>query len=175
MVRPIELKEIDLPLFDGFHRHQVVTRCWRKRDGQWIVIDHPFVEEWSKADYAYLMDCLRETLAGGGVVFGDFDGDRLRGFAAVVRDFFGSRNQYLELASLHVSEEHRGHGIGRALMTACREWAGEQGAEMLYISAHSAVESQAFYKAVGCREAAEYRPESVAKEPCDCQLEIDVL
>ncbi len=175
MVRPIQMEEIDLSLFAEFHRHQVVTKCWRKRDGQWIVIDHPFVEEWSRADYVFLAESLRETLSGGGAVFGDFDGNRLRGFAAVVRAFFGSRNQYLELAYLYVSEEERGHGIGRALMTACRGWAKEQGAEMLYISAHSAVESQAFYQAVGCREAAEYRPESVAKEPCDCQLEIDVL
>lgn len=34
---------------------------------------------------------------------------------------------------------------------------GEKKAEKLYISAHSAVESQAFYKAIGCREAEEYR------------------
>ena len=41
----------------------------------------------------------------------------------------------------------------------------------LYISAHSAVESQAFYKKMGCVEAEEYDPAHTAAEPCDCQLE----
>lgn len=35
----------------------------------------------------------------------------------------------------------------------------------------SFVESQAFYKAMGCREAEEYNKEHVEIEPCDCQLE----
>ena len=48
---------------------------------------------------------------------------------------------------------------------------GENGAGKLYISAHSAVESQAFYKSMGCVEAGEYNPEHVEKEPYDCQLE----
>ena len=41
----------------------------------------------------------------------------------------------------------------------------------LYISAHSAVESQAFYKALGCVEAQVYNKEHVEKEPYDCQME----
>lgn len=45
------------------------------------------------------------------------------------------------------------------------------GAQALYISAHSSVESQAFYKAMGCVEAKEYQAFHVEKEPCDCQLE----
>ena len=51
---------------------------------------------------------------------------------------------------------------------------GEKKAKKLYISAHSAVESQAFYKAMGCVEAEEYNAEHVEKEPYDCQLECDV-
>ena len=31
-----------------------------------------------------------------------------------------------------------------------KEWAKQKGAKKLYISAHSAVESQAFYKSMGC-------------------------
>lgn len=51
------------------------------------------------------------------------------------------------------------------------KWAKDQGASKLYISAHSAVESQRFYEAMGCIEAAEYNEEHVKREPCDCQLE----
>lgn len=48
------------------------------------------------------------------------------------------------------------------------------GEEIIYISAHSSVESQAFYKAMGCVEAEEYSIKHVEKEPCDCQLECKV-
>jgi len=47
----------------------------------------------------------------------------------------------------------------------------ELGAEKLYISAHSSVESQAFYRSMGCAEAEEYNARHVELEPCDCQLE----
>lgn len=51
------------------------------------------------------------------------------------------------------------------------QWAKDQGASKLYISAHSAAESQRFYESMGCVEAVEYNEEHVKKEPCDCQLE----
>ena len=66
----------------------------------------------------------------------------------------------------------RGRGIGKRLFLTAACWAKEQGAEKLYISGHSSVESQAFYKAMGCREAEEYSAYHVEKEPCDCQLEL---
>ncbi|MDY4490312.1 MAG: GNAT family N-acetyltransferase [Candidatus Faecousia sp.] len=174
MIRKLTLEEISEELFSGFHRHQQVTKCWRKRDGNWVIVDNPFVEEWTKKDYRFLVECLCHTVAAGGVVYGYFESGVLKGFASVEPEPFGSRGQYLELSSLHVSEELRGRGIGRALLSHARQWAGAKGAEKLYISAHSSVESQAFYRAVGCREAEEYSRPHVEKEPCDCQLECGV-
>ena len=171
MIRELSLEEVTEELFSGFHRHQQVTKCWRKREGNWIIVDNPFVEEWTKKEYQSLVECLRNTAATGGVVYGYFESGVLKGFSSVQPEFFGSRGQYLELSSLHVSEELRGRGIGRALMSHARKWAKARGAEKLYISAHSSVESQAFYRAVGCREAEEYSRPHVEKEPCDCQLE----
>lgn len=171
MIRDIRTEELCLELFADFHRHQQVTKCWRKRDGGWMLVDNPFVEEWSREQYAFLVQCLKDTLASGGAVYGAFENGALKGFAAVLPEFFGSRGQYLELASLHVSEECRGRGLGRALMNAAMAWARAQGAEKLYISAHSAMESQAFYRAMGCREAEEYNQSRVEQEPFDCQLE----
>ena len=79
---------------------------------------------------------------------------------------------YLSLIHiLHVSEDMRGKGIGRTLFRSAMDWARERGAAKLYISGHSAVESQAFYRAMGCVEAREYNQSHVEKEPCDCQLE----
>ena len=77
----------------------------------------------------------------------------------------------MDLVEIYVSEELRGQGVGKKLFLKAKEWAKQHGAEKLYISAHSAVESQAFYKSMGCVEAREYSAKHVEKEPCDCQLE----
>lgn len=45
------------------------------------------------------------------------------------------------------------------------------GGEKLYISSHSAVETQAFYRGMGCRDAEEIDAAHAAREPFDCQLE----
>lgn len=83
----------------------------------------------------------------------------------------GSRNQYLQLSNLHVSAEYRGRGIGRLLFRAACRRAAELRAERLYISAHSAEETQAFYRALNCTEAEKLMPDLFELEPCDCHLE----
>ena len=77
----------------------------------------------------------------------------------------------MDLSSIHVSQDVRAQGIGRQLFDRAKAFAKARGAEKLYISAHSAVESQAFYRAMGCKEAQEYNQSHVDKEPFDCQLE----
>ena len=80
------------------------------------------------------------------MVYAAFCGKALKGFVSVEAELFGSGKQYLDLTSLHVSGDLRGRGIGRELfLEACR-WAKQRGAAKLYISGHSAVETQAFYR-----------------------------
>lgn len=172
MIRQLPSEELRVELFSDFHRHQEVKKCWRKINGTWIQIDNVFTEEWDPEDYRRLVQCLKNTVATGGVVYGAFREGKLKGFASVESHFFGSSGQYLELSCIHVSEDCRGAGMGRSLMHTVCQWAKEKGAKKLYISAHSSVESQAFYKAMGCREAEEYSQFHVEKEPCDCQLEL---
>ncbi|NLL78717.1 MAG: GNAT family N-acetyltransferase [Clostridiales bacterium] len=174
MIRILETEKINTGLFVDFKRHQQVTKCWRKIYDKWVIVDNPFTEDWSKEQYEYLVKCLRNTILTGGIVFGAFQDQRMVGFTSVEAKHFGSRKQYMELSSIHVSEESRGSGIGRGLIECAKGWAKEHGAEKLYISAHSSIESQAFYKAVGCKEAEEYSRSHVEKEPCDCQLELAV-
>ena len=102
---------------------------------------------------------------------GAFLEGRLKGFASVEGPLVGSQKQYADLTSIHVSADARGHGLGRQLFRRAEETGRRLGAKALYISAHSSVESQAFYKAMGCVEATEYIPAHVEQEPCDCQLE----
>ena len=169
--RELAENEICRELFQHFIRRQNVTDCWRKVDGVWVVKSDPFVDDWTEADYRTLVFCLKRTAATGGFVLAAFSDHVLKGFVSVEPGLFGREHNYMDLSSIHVSQDMRGQGIGRALFWAAGEWAAKNGAQKLYISAHSAVESQAFYRAMGCVEAQEYRQEHVDKEPFDCQLE----
>ena len=169
--RSLSGAEICRELFGSFTRRQAVTKCWRKENGEWVVRDDPFIDDWSEADYQTLVSCLKGTAAAGGVVYAAFVDGALKGFASVEAALFGGENRYLDLTSIHVSEELRGDGIGSVLFGLAKEWAREHGARKLYISAHSAVESQAFYKRMGCVEAQERDQRHVDAEPFDCQME----
>lgn len=66
----------------------------------------------------------------------------------------------------------RRQGIGRLLFREAVSAAARMGAEKLYISAHSAAETQAFYRGLGgCLDAREILQFHADKEPYDCQLE----
>ena len=172
--RELTPKEINLDLFKHFIRHQVVNDCYRKIEGKWVIKPDPFIDDWTQADYEFLVKCLKNTVETGGAVFGAFINGQLKGFASLESGFFGGENKYLDLSSIHVSEDMRGKGIGRKLFSEIKAKAKEMGAEKLYISSHSAVESQRFYQAMGCVEAKEYNAAHVEKEPFDCQLECEL-
>lgn len=169
--RRLEEKEICRELFGQFIRRQKVGKCWRRVDGEWVIRDDPFVDDWTEEDYRKLVTCLQNTLATGGFVYAAFQDGALKGFASVEAALFGGEQGYLDLSSIHVSQDMRGQGVGRALFLAAKDWARNSGGRKLYISAHSAVESQAFYRAMGCVEAEVYHQGHVEEEPYDCQLE----
>ena len=125
-------------------------------------------------DYEKLIFCLKNTIASDGFVYAAFYDGKLKGFVSVESEIFGGKQGYCDLSSIHISEDMRRKGIGRTLFLAAKEWAKQKGAKKLYISAHSAVESQAFYKSMGCVEAEVYNKKHVEDEPYDCQLECDL-
>jgi len=167
----LEEDELCRELFRGFIRRQVVTKCWRRENENWVIKDAPFIDDWSETDYQALISCLKNTISTGGVVFAACLDGVLKGFASVESSFFGKKHEYLDLSSIHVSEDARNSGIGRSLFIMAKKWAKGNGARKLYISAHSAIESQAFYRKMGCVEAQEYDRRHVDAEPFDCQLE----
>ena len=173
--RVLQERDIDRSLFQGFIRHQVVDQCLRKEAGGWVIKSEPFVDDWTEEQYQFLVQCLKNTVRDGGFVCGAFVSGVLKGFVAVESGLFGGENRYLDLQSLHVSEDMRRSGIGTALFQAASKWAKQQGAAKLYISAHSAIESQRFYRAMGCVEAAEYKKEHVEAEPYDFQMEYNLM
>lgn len=167
----LSANDVNLPLFASFDRTQKVTKCWRKIDDEWLIKDVPFVDNWSEEDYREIVQYLKNLINFNGYVVGAFFNGQLKGFVSVEPAIFGIHAKYMDLSNIHVSQDMRGQGIGRELFSLAKKWAKEQHAEKLYISAHSAIESQAFYRAMGCVEAVEYNKKLVEKEPCDCQLE----
>lgn len=169
--RKLGEREICRELFAGFVRHQSVTKCWRKENGGWAVRDNPFIDDWTEEEYEILVTCLKHTVDTGGLVYAAFCDGILKGFVSVEPVLFGGDQKYLDLSSIHVSEDMRGKRIGKSLFLTAKEWAAKAGADKLYISSHSAVETQAFYKAMGCVEAQVYHQRHTEEEPFDCQLE----
>ncbi len=167
-------EQVRRSLFADFHRRQVVDEVLRRVDGEWAVRHDPFIDEWSGEDYEFLIECLRRTVRTGGFVCGAFVDGVLKGFASVEAAPVGSRGQYMDLSCLHVSSEMRGCGIGTNLFRLAAGWAGQKGGQKLYISSHSAVETQAFYARMGCVDALEPIQEHVEAEPYDRQLEYEM-
>lgn len=142
-------------------------------DGEWQLLPIAFNEDWDVLRLrAEAADILR-AIADGLPVVGAFDGEKLVGFAQL-GERLGSRGQYIELVSYHVSAPYRGKGIGRRLFTAICDAARSLGAEKLYISAHSSRESQEVYRTLGCVLAQEVDAMRAANEPCDVQMEYEL-
>lgn len=169
--RKLSYEELNIDLFSNFHRYQEVTKCWRKENGRWVIKDISFIDDWGQEEYKILVKYLKNTLKTKGVVYGAFFNNKLKGFASVEYGFIDKNKEYFDLSSLHVSNDMRGCSIGKSLFEIAAKWAKNSGAKKLYISSHSAVETQEFYKAMGCKEALVYNEKHVENEPCDCQLE----
>lgn len=172
--RNLSAQELSPTLFSGFIRRQVVTQCRRRENGAWVLKDAPFIDDWSDEDYRFLVTCLRGTIGKGGLVYAAFLDGVLKGFASVEAEPFGPEREYFDLTSIHVSEDVRGRGIGTELFRAAKRWALAHGGKKLYISAHSAVETQAFYRAMGCVDAQFIHQGHAGAEPFDCQLECEL-
>lgn len=172
--RKLSESEIVRELFAPFIRRQVVHNCLRLIDGQWQVVEAPFIDDWTEEQFAFGIKCLQNTVRTGGLVLGAFLGGKLKGFASVEPDPFGLDGEYLDLSSIHVSADVRGRGMGTLLFQRAADWARRHGARKLYISSHPAVESQAFYAKMACVDASFVHEGHVAREPLDRQLEFDL-
>lgn len=169
--KQLKENEINAGLLAGFIRRQVVTKCLRKENGAWTAKDAPFIDDWTQKDRERIAAELKNLAGRGGLVYAAYCGGKLAGFASVSPEPLGESDEYLELTNIHVTEAMRGRGIGRSLFTAAAEWARERGKRKLYISAHSSVESQAFYRSLGCKEAEIYSTRHIEAEPFDIQME----
>ena len=156
---------------DDFVRRQTVTECWRKINNDWKLVPNAYEEKWSLAQCREIAEDVVHHINLDQTGFGAFDGERIIGFATVSHRIFGAAARYVQLVCFQISEEYRRQGIGRKLFSMACEEAWRLGADKLYISAHSSIESQAAYRALGCSFAEEINEELAAAEPFDVQME----
>lgn len=131
--RDLTQADLELRLFHGFLRRQVVTKCRRRVNGAWTVVDAPFVDDWTERDHRALLAQLARTLRLGGFARAAFERGAMKGFAAVGAEWFGDGREYLDLTNLHVSEDTRRQGIGRAVPCGGAVGAGQGRAKAVHI------------------------------------------
>jgi len=172
-IRELTHEDLVSDLLQHFNRYQEVRRCLRKENDKWVLKDIHFIEQWDEALKREIVDVdFTNCLNSGGVVWGVFNRDNeLIAFACLLADFFGSKNQYLQLMQIHTSYEYRNKGIGKELFKVSAEKARHMGAKKLYISTHSSEESQLFYQRIGCVDAQEINKKLAEHEPYDRQME----
>ncbi len=155
---------------DNFVRHQKVTECWGKSDGEYKLFSVDFTEDWDgKKLRSIAKDLLQIIKNGFGYIA--LDKENVVGFAAVDSTLLGNNNEYLELTDFQVSKNYRGQGIGKQLLHLITKEAKQTGAKKLYISAHPSKESQAAYRALGCVNATWIYEKKAEEEPYDIQME----
>ncbi|MRN52330.1 GNAT family N-acetyltransferase [Paenibacillus monticola] len=172
----LSISDLKQGLLDSFNRYQEVSYVWRTVEGERKLVWMPFIDNWDQSTKDEIIAenfhfCLSN---GGRVICAEYNGEVIA-FASLLRDLFGSEQQYADLMQLHVSHEFRHLGLGRKLFDMCVEQAEQWGASKLYISAHSSKETQAFYRSMGCVDALEVNEHHVELEPFDCQLEYALL
>ena len=169
--RPITPRDCRPKLFRRFSRYQEVTRVWRSVEGQWVLREESFVQQWDRRYLRREAKKLRNQIRQGCFAYGAWQDGRLVGRACLSPRLFGSKGQYVALEGLHVSTECRGQGVGKRLFAQCCEKARELGAKKLYISSFPAEDTYRFYASLGCTDAEEEDPGLAEKEPKDRHLE----
>lgn len=167
-IERISENNFTLHSLDKFERRQEVTQSLRKINGEWTAVSNVYTEDWD----AEKLRSVASELLSSSRAFGAFYESEPIGFVMLGEELFGSHKQYIELKLIQVSRPFRRDGIGKLLLDAAVSEAKAVGAKKLYISAHSSAESQAFYRAVGCVEAAEPDKTLSEDEPWDVQMEL---
>jgi ribosomal protein S18 acetylase RimI-like enzyme len=113
------------------------------------------------------IDDLRPILGRGATLLAAFVQDAIAGVAVVEEHFEGDMAW---LVFLHVSNEHRRHGVGSALWVEAVDRARAAGARSMHVSATPSGSAVGFYLAHGCKVATSPHHELYAEEPEDVHL-----
>ncbi|TYS68907.1 GNAT family N-acetyltransferase [Sutcliffiella horikoshii] len=170
----LDQKEITGNFLSGFKRYQETKDVYVMDNDQLLKKKDAFVDDWNEQQKQNIALHLKKTAEKGGAVICVKEDGKLLGFSVIEPDQFGTESTYLELSFIHVSADYRGQKIGEKLFRKTMEKAREMGANKLYIGAHPAVETQHFYKKMGCLPAQEIHQPIYDREPKDVQLEVSL-
>ncbi|WP_240546070.1 GNAT family N-acetyltransferase [Paenibacillus artemisiicola] len=169
-VLPIE--EVFTEMLDSFERFQITTKVLFNDKGTWIETEDSFEDNWTLQRKRQIVEHFRDAIKNGGAVVIAKQGADLVGFAVIEAVPFGCESIYRELSFLHVTRSVRGRKAGEQLFLKAKEVAKLLGAEKLYIGAHPSVETQHFYRKMGCVQAVEINEFIYKREIRDIQLEV---
>jgi len=158
--RAMTVDDLHVHMMDDFDRHQEITHVMRK-NGRVKKLRKPRVEDWpAEGKTGFVRNFIyhvyvRQFFGGEPKVFAAFRDGQVVGFAywrCIENQKLkrGKAKDFAILDRLFVSRECRRMGLGRQLFELCAQAARAEGAPMLYISTEPAVETQAFYRSVGC-------------------------
>jgi N-acetylglutamate synthase-like GNAT family acetyltransferase len=173
--KELKITDINNNILDYYNRYQEVKKCYRKKDGKWIITEIEYIANWDKNEIENVIKEFTNTLKYNGRIFGAYEDNKLIGFATLINKKFGSNNQYIQLGHMHVSFGYRNKGIGKKLFELCIKNAKEIGAAKIYISANTSEETQKFYLSIGCIDAEEINKELAENEPYDRQMEYKII
>ena len=149
---------------DNYLRKQDVKKVYRKHNGEYILVDCVYTEDWDMEKRR----CVAKDISSNDyITYLAIDNDEVVGFIGLKKDLI---EPYMILDLMQVSATYRGQGIGRKLFDVGKEEARKAGAEALYISACSSEETIAFYKAMGAKLTDCPIKEIAEDEPYDLQM-----
>ena len=168
--RKIELEELNLDLFRKFERRQNVARQLQKQGDAWVEKPVSLVEEWSREDYEFLLTCLQNTIQEGGVVFGAFEGNAVKGFASIS----GSPSATPEptgISQAFMSQGSFGAGESHPPLPSGRRLGSGHGADRNSTSPPIRPSKPALLPGFGLHRRMELNEEHVKNGPTDRQME----
>ncbi|MFC5451610.1 GNAT family N-acetyltransferase [Paenibacillus aestuarii] len=168
----LQIEDVLTEMLDSFERFQITTRVIFNDRGTWFETGDSFEDNWTLERKRQIVEHFKDTIKNGGAVVIAKQGAQLIGFAIIEAVPFGSESIYRELSFLHVTRSVRGRKVGEYLFLKAKEVAKLLGAEKLYIGAHPSVETQNFYRKMGCVQAVEINEFIYKREIRDIQLEV---
>jgi predicted N-acetyltransferase YhbS len=167
----LNLEKLHEHLLISFDRYQKTTSILVEKNNNLNEKEDYFIDDWDEKKKADVINDLRKCMESGGIVVAAFLDHQLVGFANVESKRFGNNLEYVEMPYIHVSNKHRGLGIGKKLFKLASDSAKRLGAKKIYIGAHPSIETQQFYESIACTLAKEVNEEIYNREPLDIQLE----
>lgn len=169
------LNRNELDLFQKVDRSEKVTQCYRYEKRSIILYQGGFeIKGFPPGDRERIQNSLYSIFDQGGRILGAFLDDKFAGITAVENRLFGPSKNKINMEELYVTVNARGNGLGKKLVLAAAQAAGELGGEILYISATASKNTVDFYMSLGAELSDNIDPQIFAEKDDDIHLELKI-